>query len=480
VAPAALLLALGCSDGHELTVPDGSRPEAGTSTIPDAETPADSALASEPRATDAGHERREGPTSKIDASTPLPARMHERRDPPSDAGAPVDGGGGTAPSPSTLSVPKLAFEDVELEGSPQAITDFAFIPGRDNEFVLLEKAGGVLHYELADLKARLLGRIDLNRVFHGQDCGLTSLTFDPGFRDNGYLFLGYCDSRDYSTVSRHVFKSGEYEELNTSRTRVLRVGEDNAPQPWHNIGALGFDSEGNLWAMFGEKDDAPQAQATDNLMGAAVRVRPRRGSDEEGYEVPADNPYIGDPMVRDEIVAYGLRMPWRAAIDRHDRLWIGDVGGDHEELNQIAAWGGDNFGWPDFNGPCDGDCGRVTSPLVSWDNSLETWASLDDPIAEPTKRRSIWVGLEYQAGADDPYEGGLDGKVLYGDFCGGWVRAIAMDDVGMVASDDHIGHLAEVTSMRQAPDGYVYASTYGSCFTKPYEQGAMHRAVLTR
>lgn len=389
-----------------------------------------------------------------------------------DVTRPVGGEDGGMPSA------KLAFEAIELEGMPEAITDFAFIPGREDEFLLLEKPGGVLHYALDGARARLLDRIELDGVFHGQDCALASLAFDPGFVDNSYVFLGYCDSRDYSSVSRHEFEPGDLGHLNASRVPVLRVGEDDAPQPWHNVGALGFDPGGNLWALFGEKDDAPQAQATDNLLGTAVRVRPRRGKDEEGYEVPADNPYVSDPDIRDEIVAYGLRTPWRGTLDRYGRLWIGDVGGDFEELNVIASWSGDNFGWPDFNGPCEGDCGRVVDPRASWTNDLETWPALVDPEAEPTERRSIWVGLEVQAKDQDPYEGRLDGKVLYGDFCGGWVRAMEVDELGMTVGDDHVGHLAEVTSMRQAADGHIYAVTYGTCFTKPYAKGTMQRAVL--
>lgn len=402
----------------------------------------------------------------------------------SASGAGSGGSGGSDETDAGDAPPfSLTFETITLEGTPQAITDFAFIPGSDGQFLLLEKSGRVRHYALEGQAASLLGEVQLDGVFEEQDCGLIALAFDPDFEDNGYLFFGYCDSWDYDAVSRHVFDPDDYTLLNSSRAPILRVGESDAPRPWHNVGSIGFDAEGNLWALFGENADDPRAQELDNLMGTVVRVRPRRGADEEGYKTPGDNPFFGMDPTREETVAYGLRSPWRGAMDRHGRLWIGDVGGDYEELNMLAEWTGVNFGWPDYNGPCDGDCGGTQESVLSWNNSPETWPALDDVDAEPTQRRSVWVGAEYRAGlagAEDPYGGTLEGKMLYGDFCGGWVRAIEVDALGVTRDDAHLGHLAQVTSMRQGPDGYLYATTYGNCSTFPYQPGRLVRAVPAR
>jgi hypothetical protein len=72
------------------------------------------------------------------------------------------------------------------------------------------------------------------------------------------------------------------------------------------------------------------------------------------YTIPADNPYVSDPTVRDEIWAMGLRNPWRWSWDRlTNDMWIADVGQNAwEEINIRTAGntGGVNYGWRCYEG----------------------------------------------------------------------------------------------------------------------------------
>ena len=62
------------------------------------------------------------------------------------------------------------------------------------------------------------------------------------------------------------------------------------------------------------------------LLGKMLRIDVDGGSP---YAIPADNPYVSDGTVLDEIWAIGLRNPWRFTFDRTDgALWIADVGQD--------------------------------------------------------------------------------------------------------------------------------------------------------
>ena len=67
------------------------------------------------------------------------------------------------------------------------------------------------------------------------------------------------------------------------------------------------------------------------------------------YQVPADNPFVGQAGAAPEVYAYGLRNPYRFSFDRQTGdLLIGDVGGgQREEIDWIgaAAARGANFGW---------------------------------------------------------------------------------------------------------------------------------------
>ena len=72
-----------------------------------------------------------------------------------------------------------------------------------------------------------------------------------------------------------------------------------------------------------------------------------------GVLVPKDNPYADESDARPEILAYGLRNPWRFSFDRKTgALWIGDVGQNAlEEIDVLAEPGQDaNFGWSAFEG----------------------------------------------------------------------------------------------------------------------------------
>lgn len=67
-----------------------------------------------------------------------------------------------------------------------------------------------------------------------------------------------------------------------------------------------------------------------------------------GYDIPDDNPFVGQTGMRAEIWAKGLRNPWGFCRDAGTGdLWFADVGNNTmEEINRLPAGeGGKNFGW---------------------------------------------------------------------------------------------------------------------------------------
>ena len=112
----------------------------------------------------------------------------------------------------------------------------------------------------------------------------------------------------------------------------------------------------NLYIATGDggssNDPLNQAQNKNSLLGKMLRININGddfASPTINYAIPTDNPFFGQPGVRGEIFAYGLRNPFRNSFDRlTGDLWIGDVGqGQREEVDFIAATstGGQNFGW---------------------------------------------------------------------------------------------------------------------------------------
>jgi glucose/arabinose dehydrogenase len=71
------------------------------------------------------------------------------------------------------------------------------------------------------------------------------------------------------------------------------------------------------------------------------------------YQVPPDNPFVGNPLARGEIYVYGMRNPYRWSFDRlTGDMWIGDVGGIQEEVTHLprATAAGANLGWNCLSG----------------------------------------------------------------------------------------------------------------------------------
>jgi glucose/arabinose dehydrogenase len=391
------------------------------------------------------------------------------------------GAGGADAGPPAAA---LDFEAIDVEGGLDLATDLRFLPGGD-ELLVAGKDGGVTHLRLRGDRAERLGHFQVPGVYSRLDCGLISLALDPDFADNGYLYAGACASMTESAIVRLTFQPDDHAAIAATAVEILRAGDPAADRPWHNIGSIGFDSTGAMWALFGDKVQSDNGQDLDDDLGAVVRILPSRDRDRGGHEPAPDNPFLGMLDHDPDVYAYGLRSPWRGAVDSAGRLWIGDVGAHGAEEINVLAGPGDNFGWSIHEGPCTGGgCAGLRDPVAWW---VHTDAAspylLDDAEAVDTIARAGWVGIEPRppAGTDDPYGGRLAGHMLFGDFCLGFVRGLAIDGDGAVVSDQHLGHLANASAWDQGPDGHLYATTFGQCQTDhldpPPQESRLWRAV---
>ncbi len=379
-----------------------------------------------------------------------------------------------------ISVPSasLRFEEIELGEEITAMTELRFIPGTSS-FFITRKTGEVVVFTLEGAEARKIGSFNVPDVFSDSDCGLISAAVDPDYATNNYVYFGYCTALGKNTISRHTLDLEALDNVGPSGQVIIKAETDEAEKAWHNVGSMGFDEEGYMWAIFGENASKDLAQDLSNPLGSVIRIKPNKTEGEGGYEPAPDNPFIGQEGKSQSLYAFGLRSPWRGHVDSKGRFWVGDVGAaDFEEVNVVTS-AGQNFGWPDSEGPCTQDCEGQTDPVISWDRSLEHPFVFDDEETMPTDRRVVWIGAEHRPPAeDDPYEGRLANKVLYGDFCTGWVRTAMLGDDDTLRYDAGVGHLDGVVSWDQGDDHYLYTITYGNCFTFPYKPGKLYRAVL--
>ncbi len=214
--------------------------------------------------------------------------------------------------------------------------------------------------------------------------GLYSVAFPPRFLGNGHFYVSY--SRDdgsggwESVVSR--FQVGANPDVADVNSEEILLIVDQ--EIWfHNVWQIQFGPDGYMYVSSG--DGGPQQDQFDfgqnplSMRGKILRIDsesvPPQG---ENYAIPADNPFVGDPGVLDEIWALGLRSPWRIAFDRGTGdLYVSDVGqSDWEELNfqTASSAGGENYGWRVFEGNHDFNdafglgAGNLTFPIYEYEH----------------------------------------------------------------------------------------------------------------
>lgn len=379
---------------------------------------------------------------------------------PSPRNEPMDEPTKEPETPATASEGvRVEFEELALDGEPAFITDFEFYPGSEADFLALDKSGKLLRYRLGEQSAELLATAQIDGVYDRLDCGALSLAFEPELAEGAYVYVGTCVSSTHSKILRLDLD----EELNVvegSEVSIFEAGSAEARRPWHNVGSIGFEPNGVLWALFGDKALGDPAQDRQGNLGKLLRLVPSREPGLGGSEPAPDGP--GDEDAAPAVYALGLRSPFRGTRDSRGYYWIADVGGDDfEEINVLRS-PLENFGWPVYEGPCD-DCDGTTPPAFYWEHGASHDYVADDPEVESTLARVAWVGPEVQPHEPDRYRGELAGSVLFGDYCAGFLRHGRVDEDGTPILDEPLGHLNNAAAFRQHLDGYVYALTFGRC-----------------
>ncbi len=359
----------------------------------------------------------------------------------------------------------LSFTELDVDDSLAHVTDFDFLP--DGSILAATMSGEVIHVTLDGDQTSIGDSFAVPDGSSGIDgCGLISLTVDPDYATNNLVWVGVCESETSTSIERLTLDVADM--ANTQVSLVWRVQESTAENAWHQFGSLGIEDDGTLFSGLGEMTRPANSPDETNPKGALVRIVPDRTPTGSGYTIPEGNAGFAAP----EIYAKGLRSPWKTAQDPTGAFWAADVGNNSfEEVNR-ATEPGVHFGWNTSEGPCTQDCDGQTDPVAHWEHSNDHPYVVADRDAVATSRLVGWVADLSSRGGPDPYDGNLDGGVVFGDMCRGWMRWLQMSG-DEVEADVHIGHLPDVTGMRRGPDGYVYMGTFGQCLARgePYPWG---------
>jgi len=338
----------------------------------------------------------------------------------------------SSPAPAQ-SYPPGFFEELFAGGLSQPTT---ILPVKRGNFLVAEKSGTIWLVKQFRLQQIVL-TLPVATLFERGICGLA---IDPGFRKTGYLYVYY--TRSSPTVANRLsrFYINGKNPLGPEEILIDGIASDSG---LHNGGCLRFGPDGMLYVAVGDGGQVSgKAQDLRLPNGKILRIR-RDGT------IPPDNPFVGVPSVYQAIWAYGLRNPWRFAIDPSGSglVLACDVGASaYEEVNRIER--GANYGWPNVEGP--GSVAGSREPFFAYPNLGGAAASC----------AAFYRGSEYPA----PYTGSF----FFGDFAEHVLRRLTIGPTGALSGIETFGTgVDSPVDMAQAADGNLYYVSF--------QRGAVYR-----
>lgn len=306
-----------------------------------------------------------------------------------------------------------------------------FVVDQPGQIRIIDDQEQLLQEPFLDVSDRLV-ELDPNY----DERGLLGLAFHPEFAENGRFFVYY------SAPAREQAPNGWD---HTSHLAEFRVDADDPnradpqservimriDQPYgnHNGGHITFGRDGMLYVPLGDggngndqdregddirpRPERGNAQTRSTLLGSVLRLDV---DGERPYEVPDDNPFVGEQNSRGEIWAYGLRNPFGLSVDRETGdMYASDAGQAlFEEVNRLEAGG--NFGWNIKEGTSCFNPADATSPLPECPDEGPYGRPLIDPVVEyqrgPETGSVVIPGVRYRGEAIPQ----LRDQVVFGDY----------------------------------------------------------------
>lgn len=236
--------------------------------------------------------------------------------------------------------------------------------------------------------------------------GLHGFAFDPGYASNGFVYLYYVVDRHhldhfgtpaydpqasapFETTIGRITRFAVHDPADPATTvdpstRTVLVGENRFKgipvcAATHGLGQLFFGQDGSLMFTCGDSTGTPleyeclgdgifrpkdfvggmRSQLVDSPNGKIHRIDPATGN---GL---ASNPFFDPAQPRSwtsRVWALGVRQPYRVALrpghgsthaPEHEHpgvLYVGDVGTVYWEEISVVTAGGQNLGWPMYEG----------------------------------------------------------------------------------------------------------------------------------
>lgn len=336
------------------------------------------------------------------------------------------------------------FSKENLDGNLSRPTVMALAP--DGRLFICEQQGRIKIFKNGAMLPVAFAQ--LNTDSNGER-GLLGLDFDPDFANNGYVYVYYTNTASprRNRLSRLTSDPADPDRMQTGGETVILEFDALSGATNHNGGFMQFGTDGKLYVAIGDNATRANSQEYHTHLGKLLRIN-RDGS------APVDNPfYTSTPdgsvpsPASQRTWAIGLRNPYSFDINfSTGKIFVNDVGeGQYEEVND-ATDAGQNFGWPEQEGP----------PQPGFDGPAYYYQNNNIGGTNNNTGCSV-LGGEFFVPAATNYPSQYLDKYFFMDYCNGWIRYIDPNNTPTTNSTlfgQNFGF--GLVNMTTGPDGNLY------------------------
>jgi aldose sugar dehydrogenase len=222
---------------------------------------------------------------------------------------------------------------------------------RDGKISCINPADGktIMSYTIPDVESRGEG-------------GLLGMALHPDFSNNGFLYVSY----DYLDGGDYREKLVRYKYADNTLSQPFILISNIRAAGIHNGSRLWISNEGTpkIFMTTGDASDQSLPQQNNTVNGKVLRLN-LDGS------IPADNPFPGNP-----VWSFGHRNA-QGLVVANNIMYASEHGPNEEdEVNIIEK--ARNYGWPNVEGPCNGNetsfCNTHNVKAPIWNSGGSTLA----------------------------------------------------------------------------------------------------------
>ena len=309
----------------------------------------------------------------------------------------------------------------------------------ENELLITEKKGELI-YAVDGEKTQISG---LPFVYFRGQGGLLDVALHPDFKNNDIIYFVTATNTENDEKGGNTALFSAVLNLEDSKLddlTLLYKGTPNTKRGHHWGSRIVFDDQGHLYFAIGDRgqrDKTPQDLTTDG--GKIYRLH-LDGS------IPEDNPFVGQPDVKEAIFSYGHRNPQGMIFHPEKKeVWLhehGPRGGDEINISRKGL----NCGWP------------VITYGINYSGTIITDQTHQEGMEQPFYYWVPSIGPSGMAISTSDVYPEWKGNIFVGSLTFSYLERLVIDNHQIVKREKVLEDIGRVRDVKQSPDGYLYVS----------------------